>query len=130
MPHQCVRCGIFYDDGDQKILQGCECGGKLFFFIKKEKLQEIQNKTSNLTQDEKKQIEKDVYDIVGSKLDLEEPVILDLESIRVTGPGKYEIDLVNLFNKEPLIFKLDEGKYMINLLDTFKNILGRKKEKK
>ena len=48
----------FYDDGDKTILNGCSCGSKLFFYIKKEKLEEIKNKTAELTEDDKKQIEK------------------------------------------------------------------------
>ena len=44
------------------------------------------------------------------------PVILDIESIRVVSPGKYEIDVVNLFNKDrPVIFKVSDGKYIIDL---------------
>jgi len=38
------------------------------------------------------------------------------ESVRITGPGKFEIDVVNLFSKErPLIYKLEEGKYVIDI---------------
>ena len=49
------------------------------------------------------------------------PVILDLESVRVLRPGKYEIDVVNLFSKKrPLIYKLEEGKYIIDLASTIK----------
>lgn len=36
-------------------------------------------------------------------------------------PGKFELDLVHLFNKDnPLIYKLGEGKYVIDLAETFK----------
>ena len=31
MPHQCVRCNKFYDDGSIEIIKGCTCGGRLFF---------------------------------------------------------------------------------------------------
>jgi len=49
------------------------------------------------------------------------PVILDLESIKVLKPGKYEIDVVNLFSKKrPLIYKLEEGKYIIDLASSIK----------
>lgn len=54
------------------------------------------------------------------KEELDNPVILDMESIRVLQPGKYELDLVHLFKKDPLIIKLDEGKYMIDLPQAFK----------
>lgn len=129
MPHQCVRCNTFYDDGDNAILQGCKCGGKLFFYIKKDKLEEIKTKTAKLTNEDKKEIEKDIFDLVGSEIDKSEPVVLDIEAIRVLKPGKYELDLVHLFKNEPLIFKLDEGKYMIDIVETFKQLSGKKKEK-
>ncbi len=127
MPHQCVRCNKFYDDGDNRILQGCDCGAKLFFFIKKDKLKEVKEKTVKLTTQEKKQIEEDVFDLVGSEIDKNDPVVLDLEAIRILKPGKYELDLVHLFKNEPVIFKLAEGKYMIDIIATMKAALDKKK---
>ena len=128
MPHQCVRCGTLYDDAANELLKGCSCGGRLFFYVKKDKLKEIQEKTVNLTKEEKEQIEKDVFDLVGSEVDRDQPVILDLESIRILKPGKYELDLVHLFKKEPLVVRLEEGKYMIDLIQSFKDLLDKKKE--
>ena len=121
MPHQCVRCNTFHDDGAKEILSGCSCGGKLFFFIKKEKMDEMKKITESiqLSKKEKEQIEHDVFDLVGSEIDNDQPVVLDFESIRVLKPGKYEIDLMHLFKNEPLIFKLEDGKYMIDLLQSF-----------
>ena len=121
MPHQCVRCNNFYEDGAQELLKGCGCGGRLFFFIKKDKLDEMKkfSEESNLTQKDKEQIERDIFELVGSEIDKDQPVILDIESIRVLRPGKYELDLVHLFKNEPLIFKLDDGKYMIDLVQSF-----------
>ena len=122
MPHQCVRCNSFYEDAAEEILKGCSCGGKLFFYIKKEKLKEAQKVAEDvkLSKNEKEQIEKDVFDLVGQEVDKDQPVVLDLESIRILKPGKYELDLVHLFKGEPLIFKLEEGKYMIDLVQSFK----------
>ena len=124
MPHQCVRCNKFYEDGAKEILEGCNCGGKLFFFIKQSKLEKIKKEQAlaKLTPKEKKQIEKDVFDMVGSNLEDDQPVILDFESIRIMKPGQYEIDLVQLFKGDPLIFKLDEGKYVIDLAESFKQL--------
>lgn len=121
MPHQCVRCNTFYEDGAQELLKGCNCGGRLFFFIKKDKLDEMKkfSEESNLTQKDKEQIEQDIFDLVGSEIDKDQPVILDLEAIRILRPGKYELDLVHLFKNEPLIFKLEDGKYMIDLVQSF-----------
>jgi len=128
MPHQCVRCNTMYEDGATEILKGCKCGGKLFFYIKKDKLKEVQEKTAKLTDKDKEEIEKDIFDLVGSEIDKSDPVVLDLEAIRVLQPGKYELDLVHLFKKDPLIFKLEEGKYMIDIIETFKQLAGKKKE--
>ncbi|MBA3064702.1 hypothetical protein FP803_04670 [Candidatus Woesearchaeota archaeon] len=120
MPHQCVRCGKFYDDGAEEILKGCPCGGRLFFYINKKKLEESKNIVTDLTTKEKDEIEKDVFDLIGIERDIEKPVVLDLESIRILKPGKYELDIVNLFKKRPLIYKLEEGKYLIDLPESFK----------
>ncbi len=120
MPHQCVRCGKMYGDGDKAILEGCaDCKGRLFFYIKKQHLEESQKFTQNLSEDEKKEIEKDVLDLVGVSKDEETPVVLDFESIRVLKPGQYEIDLVHLFKDEPLVYKLSDGKYVIDLPQAF-----------
>lgn len=121
MPHQCVRCNTFYDDGAQELLKGCGCGGRLFFFIKKEKLEDMKkiSEEANLSTKDKEQIEQDIFDLVGSEIDKDQPVILDLEAIRVLRPGKYELDLVHLFKGEPLIFKIEDGKYMIDLVQSF-----------
>jgi predicted nucleic acid-binding Zn-ribbon protein len=117
-----VRCDTFYEDGAEEILKGCPCGGKLFFYIKKEKLEQAKKVAEDvkLTDKDKEQIEKDVFELVGSEIDKEAPIVLDLEAIRVLKPGKYELDLVHLFKGDPIIFKLEEGKYMIDLIETFK----------
>ena len=122
MPHQCVRCNIFYEDGSKELLKGCTCGGKLFFFIKQKKLDEHKKEIDlNLTDNDKVQIEKDIYDMIGVESS-DAPVILDMESIRVVKPGKYEVDLVHLFKGEPLVFKLSDGKYIIDIAETFRRL--------
>ncbi len=121
MPHQCVNCGEIYKDTDRAILEGCrECEGKFFFYVKKERLQELKDSTVNLSKKERKEIEKDVMEIVGEKEVKDQPIVLDLESIRILKPGQYELDLVHLFKKEPLIYKLEDGKYIIDLPESFK----------
>lgn len=127
MPHQCVSCGKMFDDGSKEILHGCpRCGGKLFFYIKEDRLKEMeeeQKKIIDLSRDDKQQIEEDVYDILGDEADTDKPVILDIESINVLKPGQYELDLVNLFQqKKPLVYKLEDGKYVVDLLQSFNKI--------
>jgi predicted nucleic acid-binding Zn-ribbon protein len=124
MPHQCVRCNKFYDDGSQEILTGCTCGGKLFFYIRKDKLDAVKEKREDvekLSVKDKKQIEKDVYELIGHEMDKDLPVILDLESIKIPKPGKFELDIVQLFDsKQPLVYKVEEGKYVIDLANSFR----------
>ncbi len=121
MPHQCVRCGELYDDGASEVLDGCGCGSKLFYFVKKERVEEVKEVTTNLSDKEKKQIEDDVFDIIGDHpKDIDETVVLDLESIKALKPGSFELDLVSLFNNEsPVVFKTGDGKYMIDVATTF-----------
>lgn len=120
MPHQCVRCNTLFPDGAQEILSGCSCGARLFFYIKKKAIEEGKKLINNLSEADKEHIQNDVAEILSIKQDEgERPVILDVEAIRVMKPGKYELDLVHLFKKDPLIIKLDEGKYMIDLGQAF-----------
>ncbi|RJQ15628.1 hypothetical protein C4573_05720 [Candidatus Woesearchaeota archaeon] len=119
MPHQCVRCGKVYIDGSSEIIAGCTCGAKLFFFIKKEHLHKLQQ-LKKLSEEQKHMVMHDVYDLIGDEIDRDVPVVLDLESINIPEPGKYELDLVQLFKKNPLIYKVGEGKYVIDLAETFK----------
>jgi uncharacterized protein len=119
MPHQCVRCNTMFPDGAQEILKGCSCGARLFFYIKKKQLEQGKELINNLSQEDKKHIESDVKEILYIKDDPDKPVVLDIESIRILQPGKYELDLVHMFKKDPLIVKLEEGKYMIDLPRAF-----------
>ena len=134
MPHQCVRCNRFYEDGSNEIIEGCSCGAKLFFFIKQEKLEKIKEAETQLVKlnsQQREQIEKDVFTLIGKDSEEDDPIVLDFESINVKEPGKFELDLVHLFNKEnPLVFKLEEGKYIIDLPKTFKQRLEESRGKR
>lgn len=124
MPHQCVRCGLLYDDGSKEILTGCSCGAKLFYYIRKQQLAatEKQNESVlNMESEQREKIEKDIYDIIGDEIDKNLPIVLEVESVRVTEQGKFELDLVNLFNKkQPLVYKLEEGRYVIDLANSLR----------
>lgn len=123
MAHQCVRCNKIYEEGSSELLKGCSnCGGKFFFLIKKQHLEEVREEVEKLTTEEREKIQQDVFDIVGTKLEEDKLVVLDLESIRVLKPGKFEIDIVNLFKGKPIIVKIEEGKYIIDLAGTFQQI--------
>lgn len=119
MPHQCVHCGKIIEVGSREILEGCkDCRGKFFFYIREEQVNQIKKSKEALIPEfdtvDKEQIEEDVRTILKIEDD-SKPVILDLESIRVLKPGQFEIDIVSLMNRKPIIFKLQEGKYLIDI---------------
>jgi len=119
MPHQCVHCSKILDMGSKEILEGCDsCGGKFFFYIKDEQAERIRLSRDELIPEfnsvDKTKIEADVRSILKIE-DEERPVILDLESVRVLGPGKFELDIVSLMNRRPIVFKVSEGKYLIDI---------------
>ena len=120
MPHQCVRCNTFYEDGSKELLEGCgKCKGKFFFYIKESSVKKAEKFTESLTFDDKMRMERDVIDIIGKDFDDDIPIVLDLENIKVLGPGKFELDLVGIFKGRPLVYKLEEGKYIIDVPSTF-----------
>lgn len=149
MPNQCIHCSEIYPDGARQTLEGCtKCGSRFFFFMSNEKYNKILSARSSreqvkleentpisqqgsqqndalsildeLTSDDKKNIEQDVREIMGVE-DIEAPVILDLETVKVTSPGKYLLDIPNLFSKKrPLVYKLEDGKYVIDLASSIK----------
>jgi len=129
MPHQCVRCSKIIPTGSKELLDGCaNCKSHFFFYVREEQLARIRDNPIVIPEEEKDQIEKDVREMAGITEE-DSPVILDLESVRVTGSGKFEIDIVNLFNKKrPLIYKLEEGKYIIDLASTLQQKISDIKE--
>lgn len=119
MPHQCVHCSKIIEVGSREILDGCgSCGGKFFFYIRDEQVPKIVESKETPIPDfdnvDKKKVEEDVRSILKIE-DEDKPVILDLESVRVLKPGKFEIDIVSLMNRRPIVFKLSEGKYIIDI---------------
>ena len=117
--HQCVKCSHLYEDGSSTLLKGCEkCGGKFFFFINKKSIEKAKEITKELTIEQKKEIEEDVLEILGEK-DEDLPVVLDIETINIVEPGKYELDLVDIFRGRPLVYRLEEGKYLIDIASSF-----------
>lgn len=119
MPHQCVHCSKIIQPASKEILEGCgACGGRFFFYIRDEWVKQMEKEEKipipEFDTIDKVKVEEDVRTIL--KIDDElKPVILDLESVRVTEPGKYEIDLVSLINQRPIVFKIEEGKYIIDI---------------
>jgi len=119
--HQCVKCSRIIPIASKELIEGCaDCKGHFFFYIREEQLEKIKAEPVEIPEAQKESIERDIRDMAGI-IEPNAPVILDIESVRVTGEGKFELDIVNLFRKDrPLIYKLEEGKYIIDLASTLK----------
>ena len=119
MPHQCVHCGNIFPAGSKEILEGCStCKGHFFFYIRDDQIKKMKEEPLEIPEEQKKSIEKEIREIAGIN-EGNIPVILDIESVRVTGEGKFELDLVNIFQKQrPIVYKLGEGKYILDLTPT------------
>ena len=117
MPNKCTRCGkIHADDADYLITKGCDsCGSRFFFYFREEAIKSVEKEVEKLTPEDVEEIEKDIREIVQKDLGDDETVILDLEAIRVMSPGKYVIDVTNLFTQSPIVIRVGSGKYRLDL---------------
>lgn len=113
MPSKCTKCGKMHADDSNYLLNGCdECGSKFFFFIREEVAQKL-DELPDLSKKELEEIERDVRDIIPESAK-RETVALDLEAIRIIKPGKYKIDVSNLFKQNPIVIRVGAGKYELD----------------
>ena len=126
MPHECVKCGKVYSDDSKAVLEGCGCGSRFFFYIKEEKYEQLKDKSEEvrktLSKHEIKEMEKDVRTLLDKEGEEKHIVVLDIETIRMTKPGVYEIDVAALLEGKPIVIRVAEGKYRIDLESAFKQI--------
>ena len=132
MPNKCTRCGKLHSDDAGYLLQGCDsCGSKFFFYVRKDRLEQMEKQIEHMTPEEITEIEKDVREIVADELQSEdETVILDLEAVRVLKPGKYMIDVTNLFTQKPVVIRVGPGKYELDLSTLMSKLRKRRKSRR
>lgn len=116
MPNVCVKCGkVHKDDAEYLLKSGCDvCGSKFFFFVRNEHIKSLKEELKEMDESEIKEIEKDMRHLVEEKKS-SDVIILDIESVRAVKPGKYLLDLTKLFNQRPIVIRIAEGKYRIDL---------------
>ena len=116
MPNKCTGCGKVHPDDAPYLLKGCDnCGSKFFFYVREERLKRAERDISKLSKNDMKEIEDDVRFIIPDSQAKDETVILDVEAIRVIKPGKYKIDVTNLFIQKPIVIRVGAGKYELDL---------------
>ena len=131
MPNKCTMCGKVHADDAPYLMQGCDkCGNKFFFYVREEKLEQMEEDTRDLTRQEMQEIEQDVREIVPEEASKDETVVLDLEAIRILKPGKYMIDVTTLFNQRPIVIRIGPGRYEIDLSTIMKKWKGKIVKKK
>jgi predicted nucleic acid-binding Zn-ribbon protein len=133
MPHKCTKCGREFEDGSTEILRGCpSCGGKKFLYIG-----ELQRHDDVL---EEKTIEEIAAETGEEELEVKEAPSpgrtteevqnrIDsydrVESIRILGPGSYELNIEKLAQNEEMVLGYGkEGRYFVDILS-----MGKRKKK-
>ncbi|ETA68382.1 MAG: uncharacterized protein PWQ51_2520 [Methanolobus sp.] len=152
MPHKCTRCESIFVDGASVILSGCpNCGWNKFLYVKDEELEQqspegseaqetgeehVIDETSSETKGEQSsgEIIREIDDILG--VEKEESSVTEeegerVESVRILGPGSYELNLDSLLDRKEIVMAFKEdGAYALHLGSVFKENKDKKKKKK
>ena len=149
MSHKCTRCGSIFIDGASVILSGCpKCGWNKFLYVTEEesagsviegyKNTESEEKHTIIdeTSSDKEEIAssesiiREIDDILG--VEKKTPRVTEeegerVESVRILGPGSYELNLDSLLERKEIVMAIKEdGTYALHLGSVFKE----NKEKK
>ena len=130
MPHKCAKCGREYRDGSTEILKGCEsCGGKKFLYVKDSELHKDvfeEKSIEEIAQETKEQV-LEVRTVQKKEVEMYDRV----ETIRIVGPGTYELNIEKMAKGDERIISVGkEGVYNIDLLSMAKWPKKRGKKKK
>lgn len=121
MPHKCTQCGREFEDGSTKILKGCpSCGGKKFLYIR-----EAERHDDVLKEKTIEEIARDtgegVLEVREDQRRAELEVFERIESIRILGPGSYELNLEKLARSDEVVVGLEkEGRYAVDIISMAK----------
>ncbi len=120
MVHTCVTCGRVFPDSSPEILSGCSgCGGKKFYFERPAS----HRKTSSALPQLPQEPERPVEDVPATP---DEDRSSRVESIRIIGPGTYELNIEKMARCDDRVVSLGrEGSYAVDLL----SMAGKKKKK-
>ncbi|MDI3502149.1 MAG: uncharacterized protein PWR13_171 [Archaeoglobi archaeon] len=131
MPHMCTKCGKIYEDSSEALLHGCECGWNKFLYLRsadegrrKTVLEYVREREKELEKiDERIEEVRETESIPpeGKVMKLEDSESDDVASIRIIEPGRYELNLNALFERDEIIMALKrDGTYVIHFPSIFK----------
>ena len=153
MPHKCTRCESIFTDGASVILNGCpNCGWNKFLYVKDEEAEQAEGVESEPVEELKEHIidetsehaaeavgedapaEKfirEIDEIIG--VEKEERSVTEeegerVESVRILGPGSYELNLESLLDRKEIVMAIKEdGTYALHLPSVFKKDKDKRK---
>jgi predicted nucleic acid-binding Zn-ribbon protein len=133
MAHKCTKCGREFADGSTEILRGCpSCAGKKFLYVRESECHTDvpEEKPIEELTPEKKQETPGVQ--TGPQKDVQ---IYDrVESIRILGPGSYELNIEKLAKSDEVVVGLaKEGQYIVDIPSmarSIRKVAKRKPRKK
>jgi predicted nucleic acid-binding Zn-ribbon protein len=143
MPHKCTRCESIFEDGAPVILSGCpSCGWNKFLYVKEEELEGAKSGAGEADEetghhaviDESSgheeegrpavKIIREIDEIIGPEKKDSTPSEDEgerVESVRILGPGSYELNLESLFDRKEIVMAIKEdGTYALHLSSMFK----------
>lgn len=151
MPHKCTRCESIFIDGASVILTGCpNCGWNKFLYVKDEELENSEEMKSDSTEEPKEHvidetsehaedtassenIIREIDDIIGEGAQAQSVTEEEgerVESVRILGPGSYELNLDSLLDRKEIVMAIKEdGSYALHLGSVFNKNSGKKKKK-
>jgi len=129
MPHKCTKCGREYKDGSTEILKGCaSCGGKKFLYVKEAEIHKdiLEEKSIEEIAEETKEPVLEVRTLPKKEVEMYDRV----ETIRIVGPGTYELNIEKMAQGDERIISVGkEGVYNIDLLSFAKDQQKKKRRK-
>jgi predicted nucleic acid-binding Zn-ribbon protein len=115
MPSKCTVCGKLHPDDATYLMRGCDqCGSKLFFFVRPSDAGKAEKGLDTLSGQDAKGMEGRIRDVLGDRAG-DKPITLEFETARMIKPGKYRIDLANLFGRSPVVIRVGTGRYELDL---------------
>ncbi len=150
MPHICTRCNSVFDSGEDILKGCPKCGWKKFMFVKKAPAKGDDNQEQIITRAMGVRVpprgerrasppepegplkpemhkparpKEEIHTRVHPPVTIPTPAKPEgkaLESIKITAPGTYELNLPSLFERDELIMAVKEGTYFIDLSSAFK----------
>ncbi|MDD2666353.1 MAG: Zn-ribbon domain-containing protein [Methanocellales archaeon] len=128
MPHKCTRCGQLFRDGSQEILSGCpSCGWNKFLYVMGE--EQALPKASTIDELISKVEVGEKSEVPTEDIPSPEP-IKRIESIKILGPGSYELNIKTLLDRKEIIMALKEnGTYVVHLPSIFGKSVKKPKKR-